>query len=493
MGLLTTAGAFAPAALAEEPGTTAAPTTAAPSPDAESTEAPVVLTPNPTTAAPVTTPAVTTPPATTPSATTPPEPSAPSTTTRSSAAPAAPTAAALPATPPAGAHFGTGKLHVGVVAADALPGGHWLDLDGAQLELTFSVVDGVPGQRTGTCTYMEGSCSFPPGTDLPGTNPLLGLPGVPSFLVHELPENSVFSLRLVTPPTSGQLLFDPLAKPALQGYTTTYGDPAAAGLTSWVALSVPHAYRPVGVTLAGGSPLSGATFELCTVPGSECTADGEAVVPATTGSTGTADFGGRYVPGDYTVVQTAAADGASFDAAPRTLTVPAARTVGERDTRVRLTLGAPVSTPVTPPVSTPVGTPAPTPPAVEEVAAETIVAGRQQTVALSGFQPGEEVRGVLRSTPVDLGTVVADANGVATFTFTVPAGVEAGTHTVTMTGLTSGVERKATFEVTEPAAPAGTGGLAYTGAEVVPLLALGGGLLAAGAAAVTVAGRRRSA
>jgi hypothetical protein len=189
------------------------------------------------------------------------------------------------------------------------------------------------------------------------------------------------------------------------------------------------------------------------------------------------------------VVQTAAPAGQSFDASPRTLVVGAATSLADRDTPVRLTLGAPVSTPVdvTPaPVAS-----APTAAPTTSVARQTVAAGKQQTVTVSGFQPGEIVHGVLHSTPVDLGTVRADANGVATFTFTIPAGLEVGTHSVTMTGLTSGITAEATFTVT--AAAEGVGGLAYTGAEVVPLLAVGGGLLVAGAAAVTVAGRRRSA
>jgi hypothetical protein len=105
------------------------------------------------------------------------------------------------------------------------------------------------------------------------------------------------------------------------------------------------------------------------------------------------------------------------------------------------------------------------------------------------------VHGVLHSTPVDLGTVQADAHGVATFTFTVPAGLELGTHSVSMTGLTSGTLAEATFTVTVAAAATATSteGLAYTGTDVLPLVAAGAGLLAAGAAAVTVANRRRRA
>jgi hypothetical protein len=125
------------------------------------------------------------------------------------------------------------------------------------------------------------------------------------------------------------------------------------------------------------------------------------------------------------------------------------------------------------------------------VAVPTVAPGKEQTVVLGGFQPHEMVHGVLHSTPVDLGTVEADDNGFATFTFTIPAHLEGGIHSVTMTGATSGVTAEATFTVT--VADQDAGGLAYTGADVLPLLALGGGLLVAGVGAVTVASRRRSA
>jgi hypothetical protein len=214
-------------------------------------------------------------------------------------------------------------------------------------------------------------------------------------------------------------------------------------------------------------------------------------VTATTNSSGTAVFPGVYRPGAYTVVQTAAAAGQSFDPAPRTLVVGTAHSVAERDTTVWLPLGEPVSTTSAAPDTTPATSASAGASAGASVAAQTVAAGKQQTVTLGGFQPHEMVHGVLHSTPVDLGTVQADAAGFATFTFTIPAGLESGIHSVTMTGLTSGATAEATFTVT--AGAQSTGGLAYTGTDVLPLLAVGGGLLVAGAAGVTIAGRRRSA
>lgn len=501
MGLLAVVGVGAPAAMAEEP---AAPTGAAPqsstapetsaAPSAGSTSSTEVLTPVPTTTA------LTNAPTTAP------------TTTQ------APVAAAAPV----GAHYGTGKLAIELRGPNGLvPAGQSINPTGAQVQLSFSEVAGQQSNLTTTCTFGDlgfpfgSTCAFPPTSGLTSN-----FPG--SVM---LPDHSSFTLTLTKQPDSGQLLLLPGSPVTAQGHTTDLSDPEQPG--SLVTLTAPSGYRTLGVTVQGAGDRSGSTFELCTVPGDDCdpaTApptppgippfgiplvpagigaasssgmDPAQVVSATTDAQGRATFPRVHRPGSYRVVQTAAPAGQTFDAAPRTLVVGTATSLADRDAPVQLSLGTPVSTPVTPP-----GTPAPQAPAPKPaagtapapagtVAAPSIAPGEQQTVTLSGFQPGELVRGVLRSTPVDLGTVVADANGVATFTFTVPAGVEAGTHTVTMTGLTSGVEQKAAFTVTSPAAA--TGGLAYTGAEVVPLLAVGGGLLAAGAAAVAVAGRRRSA
>jgi hypothetical protein len=154
--------------------------------------------------------------------------------------------------------------------------------------------------------------------------------------------------------------------------------------------------------------------------------------------------------------------------------------------------------PVTPVTPEPVATPAPqggTPAGSgAQVTRATLVPGEVQTITGTGFLPGERVHGVLHSTPVDLGWATADAQGVATFTVTLPAGFEPGAHSVTMRGETSGIEVSAAFTVGEvPAAPApSTTGLAYTGASVaLPLT--GGALLLAGGTALVVVGRRRRA
>ena len=482
MGMLTVAGAFAPAALAVPPDTTGEGTTLPA--EEESAGTAEVLTSDPV--------------------------------------PAAAT--------PAGAHYGIGKHTIQLAGADDhVPDGASIDPTGAQVTMTFSKQNDVPKPASSTCTFTSVGpfglqCSFPPAPDFPPS-------GI--FGSIELPAGSEFTLELVKQPTSGQLLVLEGSSPTvLEGYTTDSSSGGPLDLGSFV-LSAPGGYRTLGVTVNGTGDRAGSTFALCTIPGSTCTEqappvgpdpfdpllgfatpaglDPDLLVSATTDAQGRATFDGIYRPGTYTVVQTAAPAGQSFDATPGTLVVAAATSLADRDVPVRLAVGEPVEVdtpdpttpPVTstPPVSTPpAGTPATSTPSTSTpagtpvtstVAVPQIVAGKQQTVTIGGFQPYEMVHGVLRSTPVDLGTVQADANGNATFTFTVPAGLETGTHSVTMTGLTSGTEQAVTFTVTAPAAA--TGGLAYTGSEVVPLVALGGGLLVAGAGAVTVARRRRTA
>ncbi len=65
----------------------------------------------------------------------------------------------------------------------------------------------------------------------------------------------------------------------------------------------------------------------------------------------------------------------------------------------------------------------------------------------TGFVPGEEVTVTLHSTTVVLGTVTAGADGSISYAFTVPAGLEAGPHTVVLAGSTTSVT--VSFEVAD--------------------------------------------
>jgi len=81
------------------------------------------------------------------------------------------------------------------------------------------------------------------------------------------------------------------------------------------------------------------------------------------------------------------------------------------------------------------------------VVVPTVYRGGTQTIGGSGWYPGESVHLTVQSTPLDLGTVFANADGTLPVTnFKVPAGFEIGTHTVTAVGSVSGIHL-ATFEV----------------------------------------------
>jgi hypothetical protein len=106
---------------------------------------------------------------------------------------------------------------------------------------------------------------------------------------------------------------------------------------------------------------------------------------------------------------------------------------------------------------------------------------------LKGFQPYEKVTLVLHSTPVELGTFTADANGVVTAEFTLPTGTPLGQHTLAYTG-----DKGSYFE--DPLTLTADGkALAYTGASIGLPLVGGSVLLAAGAGALVVGRRRRTA
>ncbi|WP_165931329.1 GH92 family glycosyl hydrolase [Curtobacterium sp. PhB136] len=124
----------------------------------------------------------------------------------------------------------------------------------------------------------------------------------------------------------------------------------------------------------------------------------------------------------------------------------------------------------------------------------------------SGFAAGERVSLTLHSKSVALGTTTANADGVVSGTFTVPAATTPGAHEVEALGATSQAAVTAAFRVLArpasdagkaPANPGNWNGLAYTGTDVDPARwsLVAGALVALGAALITtvaVSRRRRS-
>jgi len=80
--------------------------------------------------------------------------------------------------------------------------------------------------------------------------------------------------------------------------------------------------------------------------------------------------------------------------------------------------------------------------------------GEPQVVTGLNFNPGEKVRLVVTSDPLDVGTLTVNADGTVTFNFDIPADFEAGAHTARLIGQESG-EVSGGFEVVIPIVPTG--------------------------------------
>jgi hypothetical protein len=104
----------------------------------------------------------------------------------------------------------------------------------------------------------------------------------------------------------------------------------------------------------------------------------------------------------------------------------------------------------------------------------SISAGQDITVTAVGFQAGESVEIVMRSTPIVLGRVTAGPDGAISAAVTIPATAPSGDHHLYAFGLTSrtGVQLAVTVGVPDS--------LAFTGSSTAPLMALALMLLLAG-------------
>jgi hypothetical protein len=126
----------------------------------------------------------------------------------------------------------------------------------------------------------------------------------------------------------------------------------------------------------------------------------------------------------------------------------------------------------------------------------TLHAGDTVTCTVTGLGKNEQVDVTLDGGARDLGKISTDANGTATFPFTVPAGLSVGAHSLTFTGETSRIAATIPFTFATTGAGAGAmgnsgpGALAWTGTQVAGLLGAALVLLTAGAV-VTVTARQR--
>jgi hypothetical protein len=129
----------------------------------------------------------------------------------------------------------------------------------------------------------------------------------------------------------------------------------------------------------------------------------------------------------------------------------------------------------------------------------TVHHGNKLHCTATRFSPGERVTVTVQSAPRNLGSVTADSAGTVVYDFSVPRDLADGAHTLTLTGATSDAVATYPFTVATGSGSGGVGGsgdgsggsgVAFTGAQILSMLAAalvligGGGLLIA-------AGRRR--
>lgn len=118
--------------------------------------------------------------------------------------------------------------------------------------------------------------------------------------------------------------------------------------------------------------------------------------------------------------------------------------------------------------------------------------GGNVSVGGGGFRARSTVQVIIYSKPVVLGSATVNAAGEVSLQVAIPESFEAGsTHNLTLQGVApDGSTRVLSRSVT---LAGGSGQLAYTGAVVVPLIALGGGLLIGGGYLATRGRARRGA
>jgi hypothetical protein len=110
----------------------------------------------------------------------------------------------------------------------------------------------------------------------------------------------------------------------------------------------------------------------------------------------------------------------------------------------------------------------------------TLTPGENVALTAGGFAAYEAVDVTLHSTEQELGTVAADSTGTVDYSFTVPAGLPAGTHHVEFAGTSQQVEFAFTIKSGVDAVSASGGGLSSTGFDTALFGGFGAALIAAG-------------
>ncbi len=128
-----------------------------------------------------------------------------------------------------------------------------------------------------------------------------------------------------------------------------------------------------------------------------------------------------------------------------------------------------------------------------EVSDTTPAPGAPVTVSGSGFGAGTTVTVVMYSTPVELGTAVADAAGQVSLGVTIPSSVAPGSsHRIELQGVDADGNPRTVTQAITIAGGSSSGGasLAQTGATLIPIL-VGASLLVVVGGLLVATGRLR--
>ncbi|MBD7919557.1 HtaA domain-containing protein [Cellulomonas sp. Sa3CUA2] len=206
-------------------------------------------------------------------------------------------------------------------------------------------------------------------------------------------------------------------------------------------------YVAVGPRLGDAWYLDASTFQAATWVNPRVTTAVGDMAPLAADGTFTVRFTG--------VRPTYVSNGVTYDHAttPFHVVTMAAHGSSDRslDTSTPLSFDGVPQLPATPPAPAPAPA-APAPLVVEGLTSGAVVAGGELSLTAGGFRPGEKgIRLELHSTPVVLARgLTADASGVVTAQFTVPASTPAGRHTLVLVGADQTLRQAITVTAAQP-------------------------------------------
>jgi hypothetical protein len=141
------------------------------------------------------------------------------------------------------------------------------------------------------------------------------------------------------------------------------------------------------------------------------------------------------------------------------------------------------------------------PPGQARLSATVVPQGTQISGTACGFTPGETVDAFVHSNPVYVGSTTASSDGSVSGSFKLPPSIGPGHHTFMFVGESSGTQADAPFTVTNATVGSGggtipgaggSGGLAFTGADIAAMVAAAVLLLVVGTGLLVTVRRRRA-